>query len=116
MHEEKSGLLASLTFVASLAVAIVFVVNSGMAIANRNLQEEIVAAQGELNTKATKIQQNQTFSTIYQSIVQALAASAISKKDDQIKALLIQNEIKLPAPGQAAGKPATGAKAPETAE
>jgi hypothetical protein len=111
MNEEKSGLLAGLTLAASIAVAIVFTVNAGMAIANRGLQEQIVAAQGELNTKTTKIQQNQTFSTIYQSIVQALASAAITKKDDQIKALLIQNEIRLPASAPAASKPA--AKAPE---
>ena len=102
---ENSGACSRITFIASVLVALVYVLNAGTILANRSLQDSVIKKQAELNEKNAKITQNNAFANINQSLINALAAAAITKKDEQIKALLIQNNINLPGKGDAA-KPA----------
>lgn len=81
--------------IAAILVACMFVVNAGLIISNRHLQETLVEKQNEVANKNTRINQNATFANINQSLVQALATAAVARKDEQIKALLIQNNINL---------------------
>jgi hypothetical protein len=100
-----------LTFFASVLVLVFFVINAGIILMNRGIQDEIVAKQTELGEKTAKINQNATFENINRSLIQALAAAAITKKDEQIKALLIQNDVQLKPPGEgSAGAPQAPAK------
>lgn len=84
-----------LTHIASIVVLVMFVLNAGLIMINRGTQDAIATKQNELAEKSQKIGQNATFDNINRSMIQALAAIAISKKDEQIKALLIQNNIQL---------------------
>jgi len=106
---EKSGTLDKVTFIISLLVLAMFVVNSSMVLSNRSLQDDVIAKQSELQAKGNRINQNGTFANINQSLIQALSAAAIVRKDEQIKALLIQNGIDLNKvqQGAAQGAPAS---------
>lgn len=100
MHNQNSGPLGHVTFIASLLVLTVFVINSGFILANRSLQEDLMAKQNDFSAKSGKISQNSTFANINQSLIQALTTAVIARKDEQIKALLIQNEVNLSGAGK----------------
>ncbi len=100
MHNENPGPLAKVTHIASLAVALMFVVNAGLIMSNRGLQEDLMAQQNVFAGKNAKISQNGTFANINQSLIQALTTAVIARKDEQIKALLIQNEVNLSGAGR----------------
>ncbi len=95
MQCENSGLCGRLTFIASVLVLVMFVINAGFIMSNRALQEDLIAQQAVFTGKNNKIQQNSTFANINQSLIQALTTAVIARKDEQIKALLIQNEVNL---------------------
>jgi hypothetical protein len=114
MHNENSG-LAGLTYIASILVLVMFVVNAGFILSNRGLQDDLVAQQNVIQTKSNKIQQNSTFANINQSLIQALTTAVIARKDDQIKALLIQNEVNVTGNQQAAPAPRQAQPAPQPA-
>lgn len=82
-------------FIASILVVIMFVINGGLILSNRQMQEAFNTKQAELNGKNTRITQNATFANINQSLIQALSTAAIARKDEQVKALLIQNGVDL---------------------
>lgn len=95
------------TFIISVAVLALFVLNSAFAAANRSFQGEIVAGQQALNGKNQKLAQNRAFGNVYQALVQALANAATTKKDEAIRGLLVQNDIRIePPPPQPAAAPA----------
>jgi hypothetical protein len=96
---------SSLTFIASVAVLLLFIVNALLILGNRGLQEEVMNKQNDLGGKNTKIQQNATFGDVNRGLIQALVTAAITRKDEQIRALLIQNDVKLTPPGQSATSP-----------
>lgn len=103
MTEEKCQ-LGTVSFIASILVLSMFVINGALILSNRAKQEDLVASQSEISAKSSKIQANATFSNINQSLIQALAAAATVRKDDQIKALLIQNNVNLNPPKEQAPK------------
>lgn len=83
------------TFIVSVLVMLMFILNAGFILSNRGLQEDLMAQQTVFSTKSGKISQNSTFANINQSLIQALTTAVIARKDEQIKALLIQNEVNL---------------------
>lgn len=91
----SSGGCEKFVHIASIVVLVMFVLNAGLIMINRGTQDAIAVKQNELAEKSQKISQNATFDNINRSMIQALAAIAISKKDEQVKALLIQNNIQL---------------------
>lgn len=91
----SSSLAGRLTFIASAIVLFLFILNGIMVVWNRADQDVLIARQSELSARATKIQQNATLENISRSLIQALATASITKKDEQIKALLIQNNVNL---------------------
>jgi hypothetical protein len=95
MQHENHGLAGKLTLIASIAVAAMYIINAGLILGNRGLQDDLVAQQNVLSAKGNKISQNGTFANINQSLIQALTTAVIARKDEQIKALLIQNEVNL---------------------
>ncbi|MDX1922528.1 MAG: hypothetical protein SFW65_05320 [Alphaproteobacteria bacterium] len=95
MQCENSSLCGRLTYIASILVLVMFVINAGFIMSNRALQEDLIAQQAVFTSKNNKIQQNSTFANINQSLIQALTTAVIARKDEQIKALLIQNEVNL---------------------
>ena len=100
MFNENSGSSGTVTFTVSLLVLLVYVINAGFIMGNRSLQEDFVAQQNVFGTKNAKISQNSTFANINQSLIQALTTAVIARKDEQIKALLIQNEVNLSGAGK----------------
>lgn len=104
MHHENSG-LGTATYIASVLVLVMFVINAGLILSNRALQEDLIAQQNVFSAKSTKISQNSTFANINQSLIQALTTAVIARKDEQIKALLIQNEVNLQGPDKQPAKP-----------
>jgi len=95
MFDHNSSSSGTVTFMASLLVLLIYAVNAGLILGNRSLQEEFVEQQNVFGTKNAKISQNSTFANINQSLIQALTTAVIARKDEQIKALLIQNEVNL---------------------
>ncbi len=87
-----------LTYIASILVAVVFLANAGLILANRGTQDAIVQQQVDLSNRSAKLQANGAFENVSRNLVQALANSAIERKDDQIKSLLIQNGVSLTPP------------------
>ena len=100
MLNQNVGSLGQVTFVASLLVLLMFIINAGFILANRSLQEDLMAQQNVFSTKSGKISQNSTFANINQSLIPALTTAVIARKDEQIKALLIQNEVNLSGAGK----------------
>ncbi|MBY0429166.1 MAG: hypothetical protein K2Q32_08100 [Alphaproteobacteria bacterium] len=100
MFNQNSGSSGQATIVISFLVLLVFVLNAGFILANRSLQEDLMAQQNVFSGKNAKITQNGTFANINQSLIQALTTAVIARKDEQIKALLIQNEVNLNAPAK----------------
>lgn len=95
------------TFVISLAVLVLFLFNMALIASNRWLQMDIIGMQQEITQKNAKLQQDQVFGNIYQSLLQALGTAAVVRKDDQIRNLLSQNNIKVELnPAKAAPAPA----------
>lgn len=90
-----TSLAGKLTFIASAIVLAVFILNGILVVMNRADQDTLIARQSDLAARATKIQQNATLENISRSLIQALATASITKKDEQIKALLIQNNVNL---------------------
>lgn len=104
MSYDNSGSTGRLTYIASILVLVMFVINAGFILSNRALQEDLMAQQTIFQSKSAKIQQNNTFANINQSLIQALTTAVIARKDEQIKALLIQNEVNLNGAGAPAPK------------
>ncbi len=100
MLNQNASPLGSVTFVASLLVLLMFIINAGFILSNRAIQEDLMAQQNVFSTKSGKISQNSTFANINQSLIQALTTAVIARKDEQIKALLIQNEVNLSGTGK----------------
>lgn len=96
MNDENCA-IGKMTFIASILVLCLFVINAGLIMSSRSQQEKLVALQTEIAGKNGKIQANTTFANINQSLIQALSTAAIARKDEQIKALLIQNNVNLSA-------------------
>lgn len=112
MHHDENSQIGNLSFIASILVLAMFVINGGLILSNRASQENLVTVQGEIQAKSQKIQANQTFANINQSLIQALSTAAIARKDEQIKALLIQNNVDLTPRRE---QPAAAAPAPAAA-
>lgn len=100
MINQNSGSSGQATLIISVLVVLVFIVNAGFILANRSLQESVMEQQNVFGTKNAKISQNSTFANINQSLIQALSTAVIARKDEQIKALLIQNEVNLSGNGK----------------
>lgn len=97
------------TYYISLAVLVLFILNCAIIAFNRGTQNDIVKMQTQISEKNAKIQQNQVFGNIYQSLLQALGQAAVNKKDEQIKKVLTDNGLQInppKAPPAAAPAPA----------
>ncbi len=100
MRQDHSSQLGKATLIVSFLALAMVVINAGFILNNRSLQEGLMEQQAVLSTKSNKISQNSTFANINQSLIQALTTAVIARKDEQIKALLIQNEVNLSGNGK----------------
>ncbi|NDE91173.1 MAG: hypothetical protein EB059_08590 [Alphaproteobacteria bacterium] len=91
----SASICGSVTYIASILVLVIFIINAGFILANRSLQNDVIALQTDFSTKSGKISQNGTLANINQSLIQALTTAAITKRDEQIKALLVENKVDL---------------------